>query len=148
MADESEGQNGDGVSCLKPQNTAKVRGGGTHPNGPGGAIAGEIRAGFPNHERGNQKRAANLSVHGEHFGLAEVVRPVEDGVVVTQGDVAVLFIQRTRDVESLVDHLWRRRSGVHRGPTLPSGGGGGGSPSPKLTEIRKNTIQEREKPLV
>lgn len=59
----------------------------------------------------------NLRVHGEHFGLAGVVRVIKSRMDVVQRYVAVLFIQWTRDVELLVDHLQRRRPRVYQGST-------------------------------
>lgn len=40
---------------------------------------------------------------------------------VVQRDVAVLFVQRTQDVEFLVDHLQRRRSRADQGSRLCGG---------------------------
>lgn len=96
-------------------------------------------------ERKIMRDAPNLRVDGEHFGLAEVVRTVNEAVVVVHRHVAVVLGQRTRDVEPFVDDLRREK-------VWSSGGrartGGGAAPSLGLTEIRKNTIQERENPLV
>lgn len=68
-------------------------------------------------------------------------------VAVTKRHVAVLFVQWAQDVKLLVDHLQEGRGG---GPEFNPGQRltEGSAASPKLTEIRKNTMQEREKPLV
>lgn len=95
-----------------------------------------------------------LRVDGEEFGLAEVVGAVVKVgvgvVVVTVGKrhVVVLLVQRTRDVEFLVDDLTREsQSGLSAFSQLEThvcflAG------LWRLTEMRKNTMQVREKPLV
>lgn len=102
-----------------------------------------------------QRAPTNLRVDGEELGLAEVVGDVVSVVVVVvevvivdEGHVVVLLVQWTRDVELLVDDLWMEewKSGVSV-PQLQANlcfrAG-----LWRLTEMRKNTMQVREKPLV
>lgn len=94
-----------------------------------------------------------LRVDGEEFGLAEVVGAVVKVVVVVvvivgKRHVVVLLVQRTRDVEFLVDDLTTEsQSGLSAFSQLEThvcflAG------LWRLTEMRKNTMQVREKPLV
>lgn len=95
MADESEGQNGDGVRRLKHTSSVSNPPTRTHTH-------------TEEHQRSREKiktEPANLRVNGERFGLAEVVRTVDHMVVKIQRYVAVLLVQWARDVEFLVDHL-------------------------------------------
>lgn len=90
-----------------------------------------------------------LRVDGEEFGLAEVVGAVVIvvEVLIDKWHVVVLVVQRTRDVEFLVDDLTTKRPSwlsafsqlvcVYFLTRLWM-----------LTETRKNTMQVREKPLV
>lgn len=102
------------------------------------------------------QRDPYLRVDGEELRLAKVVRVVGHVVVVVvvvveERRVAVLVVvQRTRDVELLVDYLPTEGQSVSsklgRSETrclLPDVAG-----LCWLTEMRKNTMQVREKPLV
>lgn len=52
--------------------------------------------------------ATNLWVDGKKFGLTEVVCPINGSVDISNNSIVMIFIlQWTRDVEFLVDNLWR-----------------------------------------